>query len=87
MYFLLVVTLFFSFLSQSSFSDGKFGSFQLYLFIKYLIFVIFSEFFPILLWFNATVTAIDSVYRKDENACPKVFLEKKYFIEERNILY
>ena len=28
----------------------------------------------------APVILIDSVYRKDETYCPKVFLEKYYFI-------
>ena len=33
----------------------------------------------------APVILIDSIYRKDENLCPKVFLEKYYFIENIEI--
>ena len=49
--------LFFSFFFQSSFYEGNFISFLLYLFIKGLIFVILSTWFPISSWFNAIVTA------------------------------
>ena len=30
----------------------------------------------------APIILIDSIYRKDENYYPKVFLEKHYFIED-----
>ena len=52
-----IVTLFFSIFFQSFFSDGICIPFQLYLFIKGLIFVILSERFPISSSFNATVIA------------------------------
>ena len=35
-------------------------------------------------WLYATIILTDSIYRKDENYYPKAFLEKYYFIEERN---
>ena len=35
----------------------------------------------------APVILIDSIYRKDENCYPKVFLEKYYFIEDIEIYY
>ena len=56
-----IVTLFFSNFWQSSFSEGEFIIYQLYLFINDLIFVILSGCFPIYSWFDTTVT----VYCKD----------------------
>ena len=47
-----IVKLFFSSSLQSCFSNGKFIPSQLYILIKTLIFVIFSECYPISLWFN-----------------------------------
>ena len=35
--------------------------------------------------FIAPVRLIDSIYRKDENCYPKLFLEKYYFIEDIEI--
>ena len=35
--------------------------------------------------FNTPIILIDSIYRKDENCYPKVFLEKYYFIEDIEI--
>ena len=52
-----IVSLFFSNVFQSSFSDGKFIPSHIYSFIKGSIFVILSACFLISLWFNATVTA------------------------------
>ena len=52
-----IVWLIFSNFFQSPFSDGKFIPFQLYLFIKGLVFVILCRSFLISSWFNATVTA------------------------------
>ena len=36
-------------------------------------------------YLHAPVILIDSIYRKDENYYPKVFLEKYYFIEDIEI--
>ena len=33
----------------------------------------------------ASIILIDSIYRKDENSYPKVFVEKYYFIEDIQI--
>ena len=55
-----IVRLFFSKFLQWSFSDGYFFLFFSYFLIKALIFVIISGYFPISLWFHATVIA----YRK-----------------------
>ena len=52
-----IVRSIFSNFIQSSFSDGYFIPFQLYLFIKGLIFVSLSGFFPIFSRFNATFIA------------------------------
>ena len=35
----------------------------------------------------APVILIDSIYRKDENYYPKVFLEKYYFVEDIEIYF
>ena len=57
-----IVTYFFSVFFQSSFSDRKSISFQIYLLMKDLIFVILSECFHISSWFNVTVTAYWRIY-------------------------
>ena len=64
-----IVTLFFSIFFQSSFSDGKSLSFQLYLLIKGLFFVILCGSLFISSWFNRTVTKTFVIVLNDRIYC------------------